>query len=138
MDNHIITRDPVDGCSDAVLIAGLERVDDAEDLSRVATSGSGVRQDQSDCLLRIDDVDGPDGESDALGVDVGGVLVVEPVSGVSWGSARRQFLCLHVIEIGNFTFLVPNDWKGQLATSNLIDIFDPSSMRLDGVCGETN
>ncbi len=85
MDNHIITGDPVDRCGDAVLVAGLERVNDTKNFSGVTAGGSGVRQNQPDGLLRIDNEDGSDGESDALGVNIGGVLVVEPVGGVSSG-----------------------------------------------------
>jgi len=121
VDNHIITGDPVDWCGDTVLIASLEGVNDAEDLSSVTASGSGVGQDQSDSLLRIDDEDRSDGESNALGVDIGSVLEVE-----------------HVIEIRNLTLLVTNDWEAQLAASNLINVFDPSSVRVDGVCRKTD
>lgn len=79
MDDNVITGDPVDGGGDLVLVAGLEGVDDAEDLGRVATGGGGVGEDGADGLLGVDDEDGADGESDALLVDVGGVLVVDPV-----------------------------------------------------------
>lgn len=61
-----------------MLVASLERVDDSEDLGGVATSRSWVREDGADGLLGVDDEDGADGESNALGVDVGGVLVVNP------------------------------------------------------------
>lgn len=74
----VLTRDPVDRGGDAVLVASLERVDNAEDLSGVAASAGGVREDGADGLLGVDDEDGTDGESDALLVDVGGVLVVDP------------------------------------------------------------
>jgi hypothetical protein len=42
VDNDVVARDPVDGCGDAVLVTGLQRVEDAQDLSRVAASGCGV------------------------------------------------------------------------------------------------
>lgn len=61
-----------------MLVTSLERVDNAEDLSGVAASAGGVREDGADGLLGVDDEDGTDGESDALLVDVGGVLVVDP------------------------------------------------------------
>jgi hypothetical protein len=35
---------------------------------------------------------------------------------------------LHVVEIGNFTFFVPNDREGQVASRDLINILDPSRM----------
>lgn len=78
VDNDIVTGDPVDGGGDLVLVTGLERVDDAEDLSGVAAGGGGVGEDGSDGLLGVDEEDGSDGEGNALGVDVGGILVVKP------------------------------------------------------------
>jgi hypothetical protein len=77
--NHVISGDPVDRGGDAVLVAGLEGVDHAENLGGVAAGGGGVGHDQADGLLGVDDENGADGEGDALGVDVGGVLVVKPV-----------------------------------------------------------
>ena len=69
---------PVDGCGDPVLITSLQRVHDAQNLGGVATSGGGVVEDSADRLLRVNDEDGADRERNALGVDVGGVLVVKP------------------------------------------------------------
>lgn len=80
VDNDIVTGDPVDGGGDLVLVTSLEGVDDAEDLGGVAASGGRVREDGADGLLGVDDEDRADGESNALGVDVGGVLVVDPGS----------------------------------------------------------
>lgn len=34
--------------------------------------------------------------------------------------------------------LVTNDWEAQLAARDLIDILDPSSVRLDSVCRKTD
>ena len=78
-DDDVVTRDPVDRGGDLVLVAGLERVEDAQDLGRVAARRRRVRQDQADLLVGVDDEDGADREGDALLVDVGGVLVVEPL-----------------------------------------------------------
>jgi hypothetical protein len=49
-----------------VLVAGLERVDDAQHLGRVAASGGGVRENGADSLLGVDDENGADGEGNAL------------------------------------------------------------------------
>jgi len=111
VDNNIITRDPVDGGSDSVLIASLEGINNSENLGGVAASGGGVGHDKADCLLRVDDEDGADGESNALGVNIGGILLVD-----------------HVIGKSDLTALVTNDGESQLATRDLIDILDPSSM----------
>ena len=62
-----------------MLVAGLERVDDAQHLGGVASSAGGVGEDGADGLLRIDDEDAADREGNALGVDVGSVLVIDPV-----------------------------------------------------------
>lgn len=88
VDNDVVTGDPVDGGGDAVLVAGLEGVDDAENLGGVAAGGGGVGEDGSDRLLGVDDEDGADGEGDALFVDVGGVLLVDP--------KHCQYKALHV------------------------------------------
>ena len=77
-DDDVVARDPVNRGGDLVLVAGLERVEDTENLGRVAASRGGVGQDETDLLVGVNDKDGADGESDALLVDVGGVLVVEP------------------------------------------------------------
>jgi hypothetical protein len=42
VDNHIVTRDPVDWGGNTVLVTGLKGVDNTEDLSGVAASGSRV------------------------------------------------------------------------------------------------
>lgn len=78
MNDNVVTGDPVDGCCDLVLVSSLERVDNSQNLSRVAASRSGVGKDGSDGLLGVDDEDRADGKSNALLVDVGSVLVVKP------------------------------------------------------------
>ena len=79
VDDDVVAGDPVDGRGDLVLVAGDERVDDAQDLGRVAAGRRRVAEDGADRLLGVDDEDGADREGDALLVDVGGVLVVDPV-----------------------------------------------------------
>lgn len=77
-DNDIVSGHPVDGGGDAVLVTSLERVDDAENLGGVAAGRGRVGEDGADLLLGVDEEDAADGEGNALGVDVGGVLVVDP------------------------------------------------------------
>ena len=81
-----LTRNPVDRGGDAVLVASLERVDNAQNLGGVTASAGGVREDGADGLLGVDDEDRADGESNALGVNVGGILVVDPVDIISLSS----------------------------------------------------
>lgn len=64
-DDNVVTREPVDGAGDTVLVSGLQSVDNTEDLSGVTTSGGGVGHDQTDLLAGVDDEDGTDGESHA-------------------------------------------------------------------------
>jgi hypothetical protein len=78
VDNNIVTRNPVDWGGDTVLVASLEGIDHTEDLGGVAASGGRVRENEADGLLGVDDEDRADGERNALGIDVGGVLVVQP------------------------------------------------------------
>jgi hypothetical protein len=57
----------------------------------------------------------------SLGVDVGGILVVQ-----------------HVIGERNLALLVGDDGERELAARNLVNVLDPSSVALDSVCRETN
>lgn len=121
VDNDIVTRGPVDGSGDLVLVAGLEGVDDAEDLGAVAAGGGGVRQDGADRLLGVDDEDGADGEGNALGVDVGGVLVVD-----------------HVVKVGDLAVLVADDGEADVRAGDLLDVADPALVALGRVGRESN
>lgn len=92
-----LTRNPVDRGGDAVLVTSLERVDNAQNLGGVTASAGRVREDGADGLLGVDDEDRADGESNALGVNVGGILVVDPsiiVSSSSFGLSPNS-LNLH-------------------------------------------
>lgn len=100
--DHIVARDPVDRGCHLILVTRLERIDDAEDFSSIAAGRGWVREDETDGLLGVDDEDGADREGlaeeesvalrhciqtvktyDALGVDIGRILVVKP------GSSRQ-------------------------------------------------
>ena len=64
-------------------------VDDPQDFIKVATGGGRVRNRQTDHLLGVDDEHRSDGERGTLGIDVGGILVVQ-----------------HVVQSGDLAFLV--------------------------------
>lgn len=49
-----------------MLVSGLQRVDDTENLSGVATSGGWVRENETNSFLWVDDEDRSDCESNAL------------------------------------------------------------------------
>jgi hypothetical protein len=80
VNNDIVTRNPVDGGGDAVLVASLKAVEDTEDLGTVAACAGGIREDKTNGLLGVDDEDRANGERDALLVDICGILVVDPVT----------------------------------------------------------
>jgi len=126
VDDNILTLLPVDRGGDAVPFADLERVDDPEDFVKVATSGSGVRNGQTDDLLGVDDEHRSDGEGNALGVDVGGILVIQ-----------------HVVQGSDLTFLVRDygifdmGWA-DILSAKLLNILDPSLVLFEAVGRETN
>lgn len=64
-------------------------IDDPQDFVKVTTGGGGVRNGQADDLLGVDDEHRSDGEWNALGIDVGGILVIQ-----------------HVVQGGDLTLLV--------------------------------
>lgn len=74
-----------------MLVASLEGVDDAQDLGSVASGASWVREDGADGLLWIDDEYAANSERNALLVNVGGVLVVDPVSN------EVSICCFHML-----------------------------------------
>lgn len=83
MDDDIITRYPVNRGGNLVLVTGLKRVDNSQNLGRVAAGRCRVRKDGPDGFLGVDDEDGADGEGNTLLVNVGGVLVVDPKQSLS-------------------------------------------------------
>ncbi len=78
MHNNIIAWNPVDWRGNTVLVTGLQRVDNTENLGRVAASGGRVGEDEANSLLGVDNEDRANSERNALGVDIGGILVVKP------------------------------------------------------------
>lgn len=79
-----------------MLVASLERVDNAQDLGGVAASAGRVGEDSADGLLGVDDKDRADGESNTLGVDVGSILVVDPGQVVSLCLAMSILVQTHM------------------------------------------
>lgn len=104
-----------------MLVTSLERVDDAQHLGGVTACRSWVGEDGADGLLRVDDEDRADGESNALGVDVGGILVVQ-----------------HVVGKSNLPLLVADDRESQLTARDLIDVLYPAAMALNSVGAQTD
>ena len=121
MDNDIVAWHPVDWSSDPVLVASLKRVDDSENLSSIATSRGGVRQDCADDFLRVYDEDRSDGEGNALLIDIGSILLVQ-----------------HVVQKSDLSLLVTDYGEPEISPADLIDVPDPLSVAVDGVGRQTD
>lgn len=61
-----------------MLVASLQRINDAQNLGRISSRRSRVGHDQADGFLRVNDEDRSNGKGDALLVDIGGILIVQP------------------------------------------------------------
>ena len=94
MYDHIITGHPIDRGCDLVLISCLQRIHHTQYFGRITTGRGRVGENEANSLLGIDDKHASDGESNALLIDIGGVLVVQ-----------------HVVQICNLSLLVANDWE---------------------------
>jgi len=125
VDDDIVTLLPVDGRRDTVLVTNLERVDNPQDFVKVATSGGRIRNSQADDLLGVDDEHRSNGEGNTLGIDIGGVLMVQ-----------------HVVQGGDLTFLVGDDGVVDTGWADLgaerLDILDPSVVLLEAIGRETD
>lgn len=66
-NDNIVTREPVDRGGDALLVGGLESLDNTENLGGVTAGGGRVGQGETDLLAGVDDEDGTDGEGEACG-----------------------------------------------------------------------
>lgn len=61
-----------------MLVASLQRIDNAQDLGGIAPSARRIGEDGANGLLWVDHEDAADCEGNALLVHVGGILVVDP------------------------------------------------------------
>lgn len=60
-------------------ITCLQRIHHPKNLGRVSTGRSRIRHDQANRLFRIDDEDGSNGEGNAFLIDVGRILMIDPI-----------------------------------------------------------
>lgn len=105
---------PVDRGSHALLIASLKRIDDSENFGRVTASRGRVHHGKSDLLAGVNDEHGPNGEGDALLVDVIQILLVN-----------------HVVQEGNLAVGVGDDGKLHVGGGDFVDILDPFAVGTD-------
>lgn len=104
-----------------MLVSELESIDDTEDLSGVAASGSRVGHDQADLLARVDDKHRANGQGHTLCIDVGGILVVH-----------------HIVLVGDLALRVGDDGELELGAGDLVDVLDPGVVRVDVVGAQTD
>ena len=102
-----LTRNPINRRRNPLPIARLQTIHHPQHLRRIPARARRIAQYQTDGLFGIDDEDGADGEGDALLVDVGGVLVIE-----------------HVVQVGDFALLVPDDGEFEGRGGDFVDVFD--------------
>lgn len=141
MDDDVVTGNPVNGGGDLVLVTSLQGVDDTQHLVGVAAGRGRVGEDGANDLLGIDEEDGADGESNALLVDVGSILVVDPggypsafeFRGKPAGTRVLVGFDSHIVQQGNLALLVTNDGERNVAASDLGNVLDPSLVGLDRV-----
>lgn len=121
MDDNIVALLPVPRGSDTVLVTQLQGVDDTEDFIKVATGGGRIAEDETDGLFGVNDEDRAHGEGNALGIDIGSVLMVQ-----------------HVVEFGHLAVSISNDGEVELHAVHFVDVFNPLGMILQSIGGKPN
>lgn len=86
-NDNIVTREPVDRGGDALLVGGLESLDNTEDLGGVTAGGGWVGKSETDLLGRVDDEDGTDGEGEACYITL--ECFVQSSRGYTYPSGQR-------------------------------------------------
>lgn len=137
MYDDIVTGHPVDWGCDPVLVASLKGVEHAQDLGGVAASRRGVRKNQSDGLLGIDDEYLHPEPCQFLsricfrdwGIPTDRMVNAMPLestlvmswwsslhAGSDWSRGLREWANLHVVQVCDLPLLVANDGERQVAT----------------------
>lgn len=106
--DHVLPDRPVDRGRDALLIRGLQSVNNTQHLGGVSASRGRVEHSQTDLLGGVDDENGTDGERNALLGDVVKVPLVD-----------------HVIEESDFTVGIGDDGELNVGVADLVDVFHP-------------
>lgn len=114
--DHVVAHLPVDRGGDALLVARLQGVDDAQDLGGVTAGRGGVHHGETDLLARVDDEDGADGERNALLVDVIQVLLVD-----------------HIVQEGDLAVGIGDNGELHVRRGDLVNVLDPLAVGADVV-----
>lgn len=143
MDNDIVTLLPVTGSGDLVLVAQLERVDDAQDFIKVTAGGCGVCDNQADSLLGINDEDRSNSERNTLGIDIGGILdgflrVSFLYFNILTRTASAHLVIQHVIKLRDLTISISDDRELEVNTADVVDIGNPLSVFFETVGRQAN
>lgn len=108
-NNHILALLPINRRDDALLVARLQAVNDAQHLGGVPAGRRRVHHGQADFFGRVDDEDGADGEGDAA-------LFRQTVD---------VLLRDHVVEPGDGAVCVGDDGELQRGVVDFVDVRDP-------------
>lgn len=106
--NHVLADLPINRSRHALLVTMLQRINDPQHFGRIPPRRSGIHHGQTDLGRGIDDEDAPDGEGDALLVDIVQVLLVD-----------------HVVQEGDFAVRVGDDGELDLGLRDVVDVLDP-------------
>ena len=153
-NDDVLARDPVNGRGHLVLVAELQRVDDAQHLGGVAARRGRVGQDGADLLGRVDEEDGADGQGAGCcgrcWSGPGSRSFFHPRVSTSCSErearskkfedtvkerkkGRRGERNSHVVEVGHLAVRVRNDGELDIAARHLGNVLDPAGVPLGGV-----
>lgn len=115
------TRNPINRCSNPLLIPRLQTIQHPQNLGRVPPRARRIAQDQPNRLLGINDKNTAYRKRNALLIHIRHILMIQ-----------------HIIQIRHLALLVPDDRKAQLGVADLVDVFDPAAVGVDGVGGQAD
>ena len=103
--DDIIANGPVDRGNYTLLITGLQGVNNPQNLRGVSARGSGIHHCQANLLVRVDNKHRANSKRDFL--------------------LSNAILVDHVVEEGNFTVGIGDDWELDFGRTDFVDVLDP-------------
>lgn len=79
-----------------MFVSQLQRINDTENFLRISASRSGIIDNGADNLLGVDEENGANGKRHALGVDIGGILIID-----------------HIVQVGDFAGFIGDDGESE-------------------------